>query len=145
MAEKIFKLVTYFVSNAGTPSFFTDAPVAPNSNIVRNMPANENVLRFTGTIRKGDEQFKSSTLLINAEKYRHPDTLIVQTASGFTITVPEFPKGRNKAVRKVNSQDKAVVALNSFFAKPTAKVAKVAKVAKPAAIVAPVTVTEAVS
>jgi hypothetical protein len=113
----LFTLVKYIIRNAATPEFVTEGntPVAPNSSVVKAMKGSDPVLRITGDISKGSETFKSKTLLINAEKYRHPETRNSVSGSTITITVPEFKKGRRNAVRKVNSEAASVKALANFF------------------------------
>lgn len=114
----IIKLVTYIIRNAGTPEFLTEgnAPVAPNSPIVKGMKGSTPVIRFTGDITKGNAPlFKSKAITLNAEKYRHEGTRIKVQGNTVTITVPEFPKGRRNAVRKVNAEAASVKALAEFF------------------------------
>lgn len=118
--DREFTMVTYEIQNAATPTFLTPkkAPVAPNSEFVKNAKDSTPILRLTGTIVKGGKLLTVKNLTINAGKYRRADTLIIpnSTTNTITVTMAEFKKGRANSVRAIDENDAATVALLSFFA-----------------------------
>lgn len=122
----LFTLVTYIIRNAATPQFAdekgnfspTNTPFAPNSDIAKRLKDDAPVLRLVGQIQKGKDTFKSTSLTINAGKYRHESFKISRNGSEYTLSVPEFKKGRRDAVRKVNVEAAAVKFLDSLFTAP---------------------------
>lgn len=114
----INSIVTYVISNAGTPKFLVPSILkdgAVDDARVRALAPNTPILRLTGTIRKGNatKNMGAKTLTITAAKWLNPETSIVPNVANNTISVrvPEFAKGRGNVSRAIDPTNAATKAL----------------------------------
>lgn len=114
----ISSIVTYTISNAGTPKFLIPSilrdGVVDDAKVARLAP-NTPILRLTGSIRKGNSAkvMGAKTLTITAAKWLNSSTSIVPNVENntITVTVPEFAKGRGNIARNIDPANVATMAL----------------------------------
>lgn len=128
MDFQMFKAVTYVVANAANPSWGELGAIRPSDERLDSVDPKYNVVTLSGTISKGGKSLDSKALRINAYKYAFRDTegnfvtrIVANPTTGtYTVTLPEFPKGRNGVVtRHIDAE--AASELNSLFEDETPK------------------------